>query len=80
MLGKTASNISFIRFMHHKNCYVEIDVKSVNKFIHHHHHNVNILPRLIEGIDGCFPTALGKQSTNIKEKVDIISRSEIVEA
>ena len=32
----------------------------------HHHHRLNahhFLPRLIKGMDGCFPTALGKQST-----------------
>ena len=32
--------------------------------IHHHHQlNVHFLPRLIKGIYGCFPTALGRQST-----------------
>ena len=33
--------------------------------LHHHHHqlNVHFLPRLIKGMDGCFPTALGTQST-----------------
>ena len=32
---------------------------------HHHHHqfNVHFLPRSIKGMDGCFPTALGRQST-----------------
>ena len=32
---------------------------------HHHHHQfiVHFLPRLIKGMDGCFPTALGRQST-----------------
>ena len=32
---------------------------------HHHHHRFNIhsLPRLIKSMDGCFPTAIGRQST-----------------
>ena len=30
---------------------------------HHHQLNVHFLPRLIKGMDGCFPTALGRQST-----------------
>ena len=32
---------------------------------HHHHHQLNVqfLPRLIKGMDGCFPIALGRQST-----------------
>ena len=30
---------------------------------HHHQLNVHFLPRSIKGMDGCFPTALGKQST-----------------
>ena len=32
---------------------------------HHHHHqlNVHFLPRLIKSMDGCFPTALGRQPT-----------------
>ena len=31
----------------------------------HHDHQLNIhfLPRLIKGMDGCFPTTLGRQST-----------------
>ena len=28
-----------------------------------HQFNVQFLPRLIKGIDGCFPTALGRQLT-----------------
>ena len=34
-------------------------------FESHHHHqlNVHFLPRLIKGMDGCFPTALGRPST-----------------
>ena len=33
-------------------------------FTHHHHQfNVHFLPRLIKGMDGCFPTELGRQST-----------------
>ena len=30
---------------------------------HHHRFNVHFLPRLIKGMEGCFPTALGRQST-----------------
>ena len=30
---------------------------------HHHRLNVHFLPRLIKGLDSCFPTALGRQST-----------------
>ena len=29
---------------------------------HHHQLNVHFLPRLIEGMDGCFPTASGRKS------------------
>ena len=35
-------------------------------FFHWHHHhqlNVDFIPRLIKGMDSCFPTALGRQST-----------------
>ena len=30
---------------------------------HHHQLNVHFLPRSIKGMDGCFPIALGRQST-----------------
>ena len=30
---------------------------------HHHQFNVHFLPRWIKGMGGCFPTALGRQST-----------------
>ena len=45
----------------------EIEINS-NTYHHHHHHhhhqfNVHFLPRSIKGMDGCFPTALGRQST-----------------
>ena len=30
---------------------------------HHHQRTVHFLPRLIKGMDGCFSTALGRQST-----------------
>ena len=42
------------------------DGSSDNLSYHHHHHhqiNVHFLPRLIKGMDGCFPTASGRQST-----------------
>ena len=32
-------------------------------FHHHHRLNIHFLPRLIKGMDGCFPTALSRQST-----------------
>ena len=37
----------------------------ISLLLHHHHHqlNVHFLPRLIKGMDGCFPIALGRQST-----------------
>ena len=42
-------------------------------YYHHHHHphqlNVHFLPRSIKGLDGCFPTALGRQSTILKAAV-----------
>ena len=40
-------------------------------YIHHHHHqlNVHFLPRSTKGMDGCFPTALGRQSTILKAAV-----------
>ena len=34
-----------------------------NCFGYHHQLNVHFLPRLNKGMDGCFPTALGRQST-----------------
>ena len=34
-----------------------------DEFHHHHQLNVHFLPILIKGMDGCFPTALGRQST-----------------
>ena len=34
-----------------------------NNCHHHHQLNVHFLPRLIKGMDGCFPTAFGRQST-----------------
>ena len=30
-------------------------------FHHHHQFNVHVIPRLIKGMDGCFPTAYGRQ-------------------
>ena len=36
---------------------------------HHHHLNVHVLPRSIKSMDGCFPTALGRQSTILKAAV-----------
>ena len=46
---------------------------------HHYHHqlNVHFLPRSIKGIDSCFPTALGRQSTfsNILGPLVYISHS-----
>ena len=32
---------------------------------HHYHLSVHFLPRFIKGIDGCFPTAYGRQLTSI---------------
>ena len=51
-------------------CYLhsvssDFDLSTYNGLSSHHHHqlNVHFLPRLIKGVDGCFPTALGRQST-----------------
>ena len=49
-----------IWFYWHLGCYQ----LGINIHNHHHHwSNVHFLPRLIKGMDGCFPTALGRQST-----------------
>ena len=32
-------------------------IKAILTYLHHHHQfNVHVLPRLIKGVDGCFPT------------------------
>ena len=44
--------------------------KQVTYSCHHHHQlNVHFLPRSIKSMDGCFPTALGRQSTILKAAV-----------
>ena len=49
---------------------------ALKNYYHHHRLNVHFLPRLIKGMDGCFPTALGRQSTFSNISGPLVSHSD----
>ena len=60
-------------------CILELCSATSSGIIWYHQFNIPFLPRLIKGMDGCFPTALGRQSTfsNILGPLMTFSHSDI---
>ena len=60
------TNFELVTLVNRKCCWRLVVCLIYHHHHHHHHHhhqlNVHFLPRLIKGMDGSFPTALGRQS------------------
>ena len=54
---------SRINFLHSTRSWASFLFAPKSFTYHRHQLNILFLPRLIKGMDGCFPTALGRQST-----------------